>query len=134
MYSSKNQSATWATSTSFPSVIRTKPSRAHSVYLAPLSAYNYRFVRYGQLAVAHYGIREGRHHYEDFGTKLEVNATLNLLKNFSWKTRLYYYTTYSRVEHDWENTFTFSFNKHFSRNILNCQDKIKINIKNKGEK
>ena len=89
-----------------------------SVYLAPLSAYNYRFVRYGDLAVAHYGIREGRHHYEDFGTKLEVNATLNILKNLSWKTRLYYYTTYSRVEHDWENTFTFSFNKYISAKMF----------------
>ena len=89
-----------------------------SVYLAPLSAYNYRFVRYGKLAVAHYGIREGRHHYEDFGTKLEVNATLNILKNLSWKTRLYYYTTYSRVEHDWENTLSFSFNKYISAKMF----------------
>ena len=89
-----------------------------SVYLAPLSAYNYRFVRYGDLAVAHFGIRPGRHHYEDFGTKLEVNATLNLLKNFSWKTRLYYYTTYSRVEHDWENTFSFSFNKYITAKMF----------------
>lgn len=89
-----------------------------SVYLAPLSAYNYRFVRYGDLAVAHYGIREGRHHYEDFGTKLEVNATLKLLKNFTWKTRFYYYTTYARVEHDWENTFSFSFNKYISAEMF----------------
>ena len=89
-----------------------------SVYLAPLSAYNYRFVRYGKLAVAHYGIREGRHHYEDFGTKLEVNATFNILKNLSWKTRLYYYTTYSRVEHDWENTLSFSFNRYISANMF----------------
>ena len=89
-----------------------------SVYLAPLSAYNYRFVRYGDLAVAHYGIRKGRHHYEDFGTKLEVNATLKLLKNFTWKTRFYYYTTYARVEHDWENTFSFSFNKYISAEMF----------------
>ena len=89
-----------------------------SVYLAPLSAYNYRFVRYGDLAVAHYGIREGRHHYEDFGTKLEINGSFQLLKNFSWKTRLYYYTTYTRVEHDWENTFSFSFNKYFSASVF----------------
>ena len=89
-----------------------------SVYLAPLSAYNYRFVRYGELAVAHYGIREGRHHYEDFGTKLEVNASLKLLKNFTWKTRFYYYTTYARVEHDWENTFSFSFNKYISAEMF----------------
>ena len=89
-----------------------------SVYLAPLSAYNYRFVRYGGLAVAHYGIRNGRHHYEDFGTILEVNSTLQLLKNFAWKTRLYYYTTYKRVEHDWENTFSFSFNKYISASMF----------------
>ena len=89
-----------------------------SVYLAPLSAYNYRFVRYGHLAVAHYGIRNGRHHYEDFGTILEVNSTLQLLKNFTWKSRLYYYTTYKRVEHDWENTLSFSFNKYISASMF----------------
>ena len=89
-----------------------------SVYLAPLSAYNYRFVRYGDLAVAHYGIRQGRHHYEDFGTILEVNSTLQLLKNFTWKSRLYYYTTYKRVEHDWENTLSFSFNKYISASMF----------------
>ncbi|MBQ4038866.1 MAG: DUF3078 domain-containing protein [Bacteroidaceae bacterium] len=89
-----------------------------SVYLAPLSAYNYRFVRYGDLAVKHYGIRKGRHHFEDFGTKLEVNGTFQLFKNFSWRTRLYFYTTYSRVEHDWENTLSFSFNKCISASMF----------------
>ena len=89
-----------------------------SIYCAPLSAYNYRFVRYGDLAVSHYGIRKGRHHYEDFGTNLEVNGTFQLLKNLSWKTRLYFYTTYSRVEHDWENTFSFSFNRYISASMF----------------
>lgn len=89
-----------------------------SVYLAPLSAYNYRFVRYGDLAVKHYGIRNGRHHFEDFGTKLEVNGTYQLFKNFSWKTRLYYYTTYSRVEHDWENTFRLTLNRFLSASLF----------------
>ncbi len=89
-----------------------------SVYLAPLSAYNYRFVRYGDLAVKYYGIRNGRHHYEDFGTKLEVNGTFQLFKNFSWKTRLYYYTTYSRVEHDWENTFRLALSKYLSASLF----------------
>lgn len=89
-----------------------------SVYLAPLSAYNYRFVRYGDLAVKHYGIRKGRHHFEDFGTKLEVNGNFQFFKNFSWRTRLYFYTTYSRVEHDWENTFSFSFNKYISASMF----------------
>lgn len=89
-----------------------------SIYCAPLSAYNYRFVRYGDLAYSNYGIRKGRHHYEDFGTKLEVNGTFQVLKNLSWKTRFYYYTTYTRVEHDWENTLSFSFNKYISASFF----------------
>ena len=89
-----------------------------SVYLAPLSAYNYRFVRYGDLAHKHYGIRKGRHHFEDFGTKLEVNGSFQIFKNFAWKTRFYYYTTYARVEHDWENTFRLTINKYLSASVF----------------
>lgn len=35
-----------------------------------------------------------------------------------WKTRLYGYTTYERTEVEWENTFTFQFNKYISTNIF----------------
>ena len=38
--------------------------------------------------------------------------------NIRWKTRLYGYTTYERAELEWENTFTFRFNKWISSNIF----------------
>ena len=43
------------------------------IFCAPLSAYNYRFVRYGKLT-SRYGIRAGRHHKEDFGTQLMITV------------------------------------------------------------
>ena len=38
--------------------------------------------------------------------------------NISWKTRLYGYTTYKRVEMEWENTLAFQFNKYISTQIF----------------
>lgn len=50
----------------------------------------------------------------DFGSRLEYNHNFKLLSNLTWKTRLYYYTTYEYTEMEMENTFSFSFNKYIS--------------------
>ena len=40
-----------------------------------------------------------------------VNATLNfqINKDINWYSRFYYNTTYSRIEGEWENRFTFAW-------------------------
>ena len=84
------------------------------VYLAPLSAYNYRFVRYGELA-SRYGIREGRHHKEDFGTQLVVTVpTVRILDIVNFWSKAEYYTNYSRAFFHWETKFDVELNKYFS--------------------
>ena len=40
-----------------------------------------------------------------------------ILDNLMWQTRLYGYTTYKRSELEWENTFTFSFNRYISAKV-----------------
>ena len=35
-----------------------------------------------------------------------------------WKTRLYAYTTYKRMQMEWENTVTFQFNRYLSSNLF----------------
>jgi len=87
-----------------------------TVHLAPLAA-NYRYVRRLELATS-YGLDEGKHSMLDWGSQLTVDLVWKFSDNAKWTTRLYGYTTYHRAELEWENTFTFQFNKWISTNIF----------------
>lgn len=87
-----------------------------SVQLAPL-AYNFRYV--GRKALAtRYGLDEGKHTMNDFGSECTIDLTWKFTDMIKWKTRLYGYTTYKRTEVEWENTITFQFNKYISSNLF----------------
>lgn len=88
------------------------------IFLAPLSAYNYRYVRYKEL-VARYGIRDTRHHKEDFGTQLIVTIpSAKLFKIVEWESRAELYTDYARTFFSWENKFKVKLNRFFSIDML----------------
>ncbi len=83
-----------------------------SVHLAPL-AYNFKFV--DRLALAtRYGIEADHHALNDFGSQLTVDVTWNICNNISWRSRIYGYTTYERAEMEFENTFSFQFNRYIA--------------------
>ncbi|MDY3851879.1 MAG: DUF3078 domain-containing protein [Prevotella sp.] len=87
-----------------------------SVHLAPL-AYNFRYV--DRLALAtRYSLKEGRHTLHDLGSEFTVDLLWKFSENISWQTRLFGYTTYRRAELEWENTFTFKFNKYISSKVF----------------
>ncbi|MBQ3243475.1 MAG: DUF3078 domain-containing protein [Bacteroidaceae bacterium] len=87
------------------------------LYVAPLSAYNYKFVRYGDLA-GRYGIRQGRHHKEDFGTQVVLTVpTQKIFKIVDWHSRAEYYTNYSRAFFQWENKFDISLNRYLTASL-----------------
>ena len=65
-----------------------------------------------------HGIDEGKHHYTDFGSQFTIDITWILAENLKWKSRMYGFTSYKRVEYEWENTFTFQFNKYISTNVF----------------
>ncbi len=88
-----------------------------SVYFAPLSSYNYKFVRYGYLA-SRYGIREGRQHKEDFGTQIQPTLNATLCKNVTLYSRMEFYTNYSRAYFNWENTFKMKINKYLDATLF----------------
>lgn len=87
-----------------------------SVHLAPL-AYSLTYVRDKSLATR-FGIEEGKHAKDDFGSEVTVDMTWQIAKDIRWKTRLYGYTTYKRMLMEWENTFTFVVNKYISSNLF----------------
>lgn len=87
-----------------------------TIQMAPL-AYNFRYV--GRKALAtRYGLKEGDHTLNDFGSECTVDLTWAFAPNIKWKTRLYGYTTYKRAELEWENTLMFQFNKYISSNVF----------------
>lgn len=84
--------------------------------ISPL-AYNYKYV--GRLNLSERnGIDADRHHKEDFGSSVTADVTWQFLSNLKWKSRFYGFTSYKRVQLEWENTLTFSFNKYISTNLF----------------
>ena len=88
-----------------------------SVYFAPLSSYNYRFVRYGELT-SRFGIRNGRHHKEDFGTQIQPTFNATIMKNVTLNSRMEFYTNYSRAYFNWENTIKMKINKYLETTLF----------------
>ena len=86
-----------------------------SFHLAPL-AYNFKYS--GRLALSkRNGIDEGKHSLNDFGSQTTIRLNWKISDNISWATRLYWYTTYERTEAEWENTFSFQFNRYLATKI-----------------
>lgn len=83
-----------------------------SIHLAPI-AYNYKYCNRSYLAES-YGIDAGKRHKGDYGSQMTIDFLWNLTKDISWKSRYYFYTTYNRVEMQFENTFAFKVNRYIS--------------------
>jgi hypothetical protein len=65
-----------------------------------------------------YGIPEGHHGMNDWGSQFTANVTWNPTEKIKWGTRLYAYTTYSRAVVEWENTLSFAFSKYISTQLF----------------
>lgn len=87
-----------------------------NVHFAPV-AFNDKYVCRRALATS-YGIDEGKKHKTDVGSEISANLVWDVMKNVSWTARIYAYTTYHRVEMEFENTINLKINKFLSGNIL----------------
>lgn len=86
-----------------------------TVHLAPF-AFNYKYV--DRLALAQRnGIDKGKHSKFDYGSTFTLDFNWKLSNNVSWRSRLYGYTTYKRMDMQWENTFNMKVSKYISANI-----------------
>ena len=87
------------------------------IFCAPLSAYNYRFVRYGKL-ISRYGIRAGRHHKEDLGTQLMITVPRQKISQLvNWYSKAEFYSNYARTFFQWENKFDVSLNRYLTASL-----------------
>ncbi len=88
-----------------------------SVALLPLS-YKMRYVGTDDETIRNATNMKGdKNREEDFGAKTEINSTVTIVKNLTWKMRFYYFTSYEYVESELENKLEFRFNKYISSEL-----------------
>ena len=86
------------------------------VHLAPL-AYNFQFVGRRDLQPT-FGHKEGQYSMHDIGSQVLAELEWVFSDNIKWKTRFFAFTSYKRVEMEWENTFTLQVSKYISANLF----------------
>lgn len=87
-----------------------------SCHIAPF-AYNWKYVSRLDLATR-YGIDEGNHSLQDYGSQFTVNLQWKPTNNIKWTSRIYGYTTYKRAELEWENNISLAISKYVTTNIF----------------
>lgn len=65
-----------------------------------------------------FNIEEGKKSKNQIGSRVESTLKWKLQPNLMWESRLSYITDYKKVLSEWENTFTFSFNRYFSTKLF----------------
>ena len=82
---------------------------------APLS-FNFRYVARDAL-LENYAL--GSHHTkEDFGSQFVGDLKWQMTDQVTWKTRLYYYTSYHRGLMEWENQIQIQVSRYISANLF----------------
>ncbi|MDD4921699.1 MAG: DUF3078 domain-containing protein [Bacteroidales bacterium] len=99
-----------------------------SVILAPMTCkMNYlRDIR--NFKPASYGIDNNRHFGAEFGSKLTATLTWKFSDQVQWRSKFYYFSDYSYIDSEWENTLDLNLNHYFSTTIfmlLKYDDRLK---------
>lgn len=87
-----------------------------NIYLAPVS-YNLRYISNADLWSKH-GIPQGKHSMHDAGSSILINWKVDIWKNINWQSRMYFFTNYSYVNYEWENTINFVINRYLSTKLF----------------
>jgi hypothetical protein len=87
-----------------------------TVNLSPI-ALNYRYVDRLDLATK-YGLDEGKHSMLEFGPLVTANIVWKFNDVITWKSRLFGFTSFKRVEVEWENTFELRVSKYITANLF----------------
>ncbi|MGL4994169.1 MAG: DUF3078 domain-containing protein [Bacteroidales bacterium] len=89
-----------------------------SLFFAPLT-YSFKYAaRSHMVDVTRYGIEEGKSSLSTIGSMFRGVMKYEIIKNITWDTRVYYFSNYSNVEAEWENSFNLSINRYFSTRVF----------------
>jgi hypothetical protein len=88
-----------------------------SVIVSPFS-YNCRWVTNSKIDETRFGLKEGKHSLEDFGSKVQSTFSWRIISTITLDSRFYYFTDYDKVESELENTLNFVLNRYFSTKLF----------------
>lgn len=88
-----------------------------SVNLAPL-AYQFTYVGNRDVDETRFGVKKGKRSLHEYGSQMTINNNWQIYKNISWRTKLWAFTNYEKVEASWENTFDFAVSKYLSTKLF----------------
>ena len=88
-----------------------------SVMVNPLN-YSLYAVASDRVDPTRFNIKEGHKTENEFGSRLEANISWKIIPMLLWESRFTYTTDYKKVVSEWENTFTFAFNKYLSTKLF----------------
>ena len=84
--------------------------------IAPI-AYNLKTCINPRVDHVQFGIDPNHKTVSEIGSSAELNLKANIAQNITYTSRLFLFSDYSYFLGDWENTFSFQFNKYFSTQI-----------------
>ncbi len=94
-----------------------KNGNTFSIALLPLS-YKLRHLNNDDANIHSVYNMVGRNTTKDYGSKMELNAKFKIAKDFFWKCRCYYYTSYKYAEAEVENSFNYAFSKYINAELF----------------
>ena len=93
-----------------------KNGNSFSLALLPFS-YKMRLIDDDDVDIHRSNNMVGKDFQQDFGSKIEFNSKITIVKGLTWKCRCFYFTSYEYVESEMENVLSFQFNKYISSEV-----------------
>lgn len=87
-----------------------------SANIAPIS-HTYRYSSRRDIDLARHGLSAESPYYHRFGSTLRANLQWDFSMDISWSSRVYFNTSYTNVEAEWENTLTMRISRYFSTRV-----------------
>ncbi|WP_329903191.1 DUF3078 domain-containing protein [Porphyromonas pogonae] len=84
--------------------------------IAPF-AYTFKTSLRDDIDLARHGLSKEKRTYSEFGSSLKAQMQWDFDMDISWQSRLYFLTSYSNVQAEWENIVNFSFTRFFSTRL-----------------
>lgn len=88
-----------------------------SAFLSPLT-YNFRYVGDPLVDETQFGLAEGEKILNSFGSTFQFNMKWTIIPQIIWESRFNYFTSYHKIETEWENTFNFILNRYLSAKLF----------------